>query len=550
MTVWMLNSNAQSPNWQWAKSADGSDYESETSVAVDVSGNSFVTGNFRSSTITFDTVTLTNVSVGSEDMFIVKYDSSGNVLWAKSAGGSILDRVRSVAVDSLGNSYAGGTFNSPSLTFGTTTLINASAGYDLFLVKYDPNGNVLWAKGVGGNSNEFVNTVVTDASGNCYAAGYFYSPSLTFGTNTITNSGSPDLFLAKYDSNGNALWAKSAIGDPSGMEIISSITTDKSENCYATGSFNYGTTVTFGTYTLTTAGNQDLFIVKYDSSGNVLWANSEGGTSYDRATSVVADNFGNNIYLAGSFDSDTLTIGSTVLLPAGSSDILLVKYDTSGNVLWAKNAGGIDDEYASSVAVDSSGNSYVTGNFNSPTSTFGTTILNNINAGTDDIFIVKYDVLGNILWATSAGGNANDDALFITANVIGECQIAGTFASTTISFGTTTLNNSGSSDIFLAKLNTTTTGITETETENHFVIYPNPASESMTVSVSADQLGLSSLKNGNYELKIFDLTGKEILQSELRSRNSEFDISKIENGIYFIQLKTGNGIAIRKFVKL
>lgn len=185
----ILNSNAQSPNWQWAKNAGGASLDYAYSVATDVNGNTYVAGGFQSSSITFGTATLANAGGGSvSDMFIVKYDATGNVLWAKSAGGTSADDAYSIITDASGNVYVVGYFQSSSITFGSTTLTNAGA-YDMFIVKYDASGNVLWAKSAGGTNHDAANSVITDASGNVYVAGYFQSSSITFGSATLTNVG-------------------------------------------------------------------------------------------------------------------------------------------------------------------------------------------------------------------------------------------------------------------------------------------------------------------------------------------------------------------------
>src|SRR5690606_28720910 len=125
------------------------------------------------------------------DIFLVKYNASGKVLWATHAGGTGNDNSNSVSTDALGNVYITGNFMSESITFGTDTLTRK--GYsDIFLAKYDARGNALWAKSVGGTKRNYANSVSADASGNVYITGYFDSDSITFGTTTLTNAGSND----------------------------------------------------------------------------------------------------------------------------------------------------------------------------------------------------------------------------------------------------------------------------------------------------------------------------------------------------------------------
>ena len=256
-------SDAQSPEWSWATSAGGTDYDFGFSLALDASGNAYVTGYFYSPTITFGSYTLTNVGV--TDAFLVKYDANGNVLWATSAGGTDDDCGRFLALDASGNVYVIGYFFSSTITFGSYTLTNVGLS-DVFLVKYDANGNVLWATSAGGTDTDESCSLALDASGNAYVTGNFSSPTITFGATTLTNSGSYDIFLVKYNANGNVLWATSAKGITG--DWSSSLALDASGNAYVTGC-SFSPTITFGSYTLTIVNDHknDMFLAKM-KSGN------------------------------------------------------------------------------------------------------------------------------------------------------------------------------------------------------------------------------------------------------------------------------------------
>ena len=435
---------AQAPDWTWAKNIYGTEDETGYSVAVDPSGNVFIAGYFGSRTLKIGSITLTNS--GAENIFIAKFDADGNALWAKSAGGNYYDDGMSVTTDASGNAYLTGYFGSSTITFGSTTLTNAGS-YDIFLVKYDPNGNVLWAKGVGGSYEDQGSSVAVDPSGNNFVTGYFNSLTLTFGTTTVQNISEFDVFLAKYDAGGNVLWAKGAGGNND--DYAYSVAADASGNAFVAGAFD-SPTITFGTVTLTNAGGvlkNDVFIAKYDAGGNVLWAKSAGGTDDDVAYSVAADPSG-NAYLTGYFSSSHITFGSTVLTNTGGENIFLVKYDPNGNVIWAKNEIGVSDE-ANSVTTDASGNIYVAGYFGGATSIFGTDTLT--NAGTENIFLAKYNGAGNVLWAKGAGGTGSDMAYSVAVGTSGATYLTGYFSSPTIAFGSSALTNAGSTDVFLAK---------------------------------------------------------------------------------------------------
>ncbi len=436
-------------NILWAKSAGGAMMDRAPSITTDTSGNIYITGYFNSPTITFGNTTLINAGI--YDVHIAKYDSEGNVLWAKSAGGDNWDEGYSITADVSGNIYITGYFSSPTITFGNTVLTRVD-GSDIFIVKYDSEGNVLWAKSAGGIEHDWSNWITTDVSGNVYITGGFASPTITFGSTILTNAdnwGSDDIFIAKYGSEGNVLWAKRAGGMDN--EQGTSIVTDASGNINITGYF-YSPTITFDTTTLVNAGGRDVFIATSTMFGQNIneewWAKSAGGSQDDWAKSITTDAAGNK-YVIGDFSSSTITFGETTLANAGNSDMFIVKYASNGNVLWAKGAGGIDEDGCNGVSIDNSGNVYITGCFHSPTITFGNITL--VNTDVSNMFVVKYDSEGNVLWAKSARCAYGCAGFGITIDVSGNVCIAGCFYNSAITFGNITLANLGDWDIFVAK---------------------------------------------------------------------------------------------------
>ncbi|MFA4852315.1 MAG: SBBP repeat-containing protein [Bacteroidales bacterium] len=477
----------------------------------------------------------------------ISYAQAPDWLWAKSAGGTSSDCAAYVAVDTSGNTYVVGDFTSSTITFGSTTLTNAdNTGYtyDIFIVKYDANGNLLWAKSAGGWNDDGVVSVAVDVSGNIYFAGWFQSSTIIFGFTTLTNAGHADIFLAKYDVNGDVIWAKSA-GGTGWEDWANSVAVDSSGNTYVVGSFS-SHTLSFGFNTLTNTDSigttSDLFLAKYDTYGNVLWAKSAGGTSDDLANSVAVDSSGNT-YLAGRFRSPTITFGSTTLTNAGvnHADIFLAKYDANGNVLWAKSSGGTGNDWANSVAVDASGNTYLTGVFISPTITFGSTTLTNASYNSQDMFLAKYDTSGYVLWAKSAGGTYDDEAFSITVDASGNIYLAGYFFSSTITFGFTVLTNAdntgNTSDMFLTKLSAST-GINELSNLLNISIFPNPAIDNLTIKVPQKAT-----------IEILNIEGQIMKSISAGENHTTIDISGFASGMYFVEVKTDEGIVVKKFVK-
>lgn len=536
--------NAQGPNWVWAESSGNTSNDQGRSVATDINGNIFMTGYFNGSTITFGDTTLT--SEGNGDIFIVKYDANGNVLWAKSAGGTDYDLSNGITTDASGNVLITGSFESETMIFETITLTNAdNTGIysDIFIAKYDASGNVLWAKRAGETESDVSNGITTDASENVFITGYFHSPAITFGTTTLNNT-TPlipyeDIFIVKYDPSGNVLWAKSAGSTTSSSpsDKGQSITTDASGHVFMTGYFE-GDTITFDYITLTNTYQNfgDIFIVKFDTNGNVIWAKSAGSISNDLGYSLVADATG-NVFISGYFSGQTITFGSTTLINANQSlsfteDAFIVKYNSAGNVLWAKSAGGTSREYSHSLTTDTDGNAYMLGEFFSPAIAFGTTTLT--NEGTADIFIAKYDPNGNLDWAESAGNIGMDYGLGISTDSNNNIYLTGGFNAPSITFGTTTLINAGAIDVFIAKVDSAILSIgTEQQTDySSIVIAPNPFSSQTIISFKEEQQ--------NTTIKVIDILGKEIKRINFNGKQFILEKGKMQQGVYIVHVIDAN----------
>ncbi len=533
--------------WLWAKSAHGAFDDWGQAIAVDASGNTFVGGRFTSTSISFGTATLKNTDTTntgntgmSIDIFLAKYDVNGNFLWAKSAHGTddMDERVFSVVVDASGNAYMAGMYSSPTLSFDGITLTNAGVE-NMFLAKYDANGTIIWAKSYGGTYHDWAYSVAVDVSGNAYLAGVFQSPTINFGSTTLTNLDNTgnytDMFLAKIDVNGNVLWAKRAGGI--NYDWAMAVSVDAIGNAYLTGYF-YSPTLAFGSTTLTNLSMMgDIFLTKYDANGNVIWATGAGGTDDDNANAMVLGTSG-DIYLAGNFNSYTLTFGTTTLTNAGISNIFIAKYDTSGNVLWAKSASGTETDLGYAVAVDGSDNAYITGCFYSPTLTFGTTTLT--SAGNADMYLTKYAPNGNLLWAKNQGGTENDGSLSVAVDATNNVYITGWFRDV-CSFGSTSLSNVepifAGSDLFIAKLSGIA-GIAELSSSSVISVYPNPASDMLTIE---------TLQQGVIE--IFNLEGQLLKRFIETDDKISIDISDFSSGVYIIKATTNEGVTVKKFIK-
>ncbi len=331
-------------SWLWGEqgkvSLKANGYASP--VATDKNGNAYITGQY-SNTIIFGNDTLSDVN---DDAFLIKYNPAGSVLWARQIiNSSDQSFGTAVATDKAGNIYITGFFSGNAMA-GTFLLTgnNNPAMTDAFLVKYNSNGTVLWAKqskSAKGYSYGEALSVATDKMGNVFITGYFID-SISFGGITLrtsfTSNTVNDVFLVKYDSNGNVLWARQS-EVPSAAPIISSgtsVATDNSGNAYITGYFT--ATLSFAATTLISHSGEDCgFITKYSSSGNMIWAKQSGYTAGSSCTSnsIITDQ-SDNPYITGYFNR-TASFDSYALHSTTTS-VFLSKYDTNGNAIWAKQS--------------------------------------------------------------------------------------------------------------------------------------------------------------------------------------------------------------------
>ncbi|MGP8214215.1 MAG: T9SS type A sorting domain-containing protein [Bacteroidia bacterium] len=356
-----------SGNIIWAKQSKGLNTTNNIGaydVTVDKNGNSFVTANFTDS-IRFGTYILSHPGK-SQDFFLVKYDSAGNIGWAKQshvASSASFVESFSVSSDRNGNSYVAATFQD-TITIGTFTLISNSNVHSALICKFDPNGNVLWAKQpvIGATSEIDGYGITNDALGNLYMTGEF-NGSVQFGSYNFTaQPNTYDVYVVKYDSNGNTLWAEQSASNTDASCAASSVSKDKFGNVYITG--NFDKSVIFGKDTLTSHNNDgDIFIVKYDSKGNEMWAKQSAVLDNGQWTSwSVSAADSDNIYIAACggdygdinvvFEKDTFNSYDT---SGDEASLFLQIDDSTGNLVCGTIFHGGGDGWADATATDSKG---------------------------------------------------------------------------------------------------------------------------------------------------------------------------------------------------
>ncbi len=333
---------------------------------IDNSGNCYVTGSFRTSSITFGNITLNNTNPGGEyDPFIVKFNTTGAVLWAKSFGGMYRDKGRAIAVDPAGSSvFVAGWFYSDTITIGGIAYVNTDPSLntsDIFLVKYDANGNYMWGVTNGSDNIDRYQAMDVDAQGNIIASGTFKGQQITFGNETLTNYNRffDDLFMVKYNSDGSFAWVTQISGDKN--ENLTTLYIDQNSGLiYLGGFFNSSLAflngVPFVGNSYPEIGTYDGFIAKYSSNGSWYYFNTIGGQDNESITGITTD-ADRNVYVTGSFKSEN----AFFLLPGnkldnsgleGTSDVFVMKINRFFQFQWAKNAHGDVDDVGSSIILD------------------------------------------------------------------------------------------------------------------------------------------------------------------------------------------------------
>lgn len=476
-------------NFEWVKHIGGTNNCFGHDIALDEMNNIYIVGSFLG-TVDFDPSldTFHLTSFGNRDIFVVKLDGSGNFIWAKQMGGTNYDLGHSVVVDKFQNVYVTGAF------FGTVDLDpNAGNFYctsfgqgDIFVVKLDVTGDLLWAKHFGATGGDAGYCITLDNYGSVYLTGHFqntvdFNPSGS--SYALTSNGNHDVFIFKSDSSGNFLWTKQIGGID--WDYGMAIKVDSADNIYTTGIFR--DTVDFdpsnNTLNIVSKGNHDAYVCKFDLSGNLIWARTMGGSESDWGWDIAYDNLG-NVYTVGFFeglaDFDP-NIGSNSFTSEGLEDIFITKFDDAGQLIWAKQIGGIDFDRGYGIAVDKIGNVFTSGEFRNTV---------NFNTG---------------------GGVLN-------------------------------LSSFGNSDAFIHKMTPLQVSIIENNLGAHFEVYPNPTSEVININ-SPTYLECASLR-------LLDILGNVIFEINEFSGNSlSIDFNDKLSGFYFVEITEKKKMSKIKVIK-
>lgn len=472
ITVLASLSFVHAQSYDWAIASQGKIADTGNAVCMDAEGNSYVTGSFSSSAFAIGGFSLTNTTITSTnpydafDMFVAKIDKTGKVVWAIQSNGAGEERGIDIACDKTGHIAVVGIFKGAKATFGTTELANLNtSSFSSFIMRINALGKVQWVQWADGKSSAEVYSVSCGPNGEIYITGSF-AHGVTFGGYEYkSKSGNnSSVFVAKYLSDGTLKWFEQIHGKGYGGQNSTQVgkaifATDDSKFVYVAGWFRGR--VTFGNEEITsndffTDPRSNIFITKYDSDGNTLWTRSIGRKqvyfSGDPEVTDIAVDAQENSYVTGHFPG-ILIFGNEEMkgvLSRGKSwnrDIFLAKYDSEGNHLWHRSAGGSDNDESHSIALTPNGVT-ITGTVSWGDVKFGDV---QMAPGFPNLFVANYNADGKCLWAIGAKAVVSSIGKGIATDGTNTI-VTGQYLANGITFGKISLKGIGSGNFFAAKI--------------------------------------------------------------------------------------------------
>ncbi len=493
----------------WCKTIGGSLTDRGYSIIQTTDGGYAIAGNYSPGGV-----------------YVIKLSANGNMEWTKTIGGSNLDEGYSI-IQTTDGGYA---------IVGETYSFGAGS-YDVYVIKLNANGDIEWTKTIGGDSTDYGYSIIQTTDGGYAIAGETKS----FG------AGYNDIYVIKLSANGNIEWTKTIGGssdDDYGYSIIQ--TTDGG---YAVA----GRTLSFG------AGGYDVYVIKLSANGNVEWNKTIGGSDWDEGRSIIQTT-----------DGGYAITGYTESFVAGYSDVYVIKLSANGNIEWTKTIGGSSWDYGRSIIQTTDGGYAIAG----WTQSFG--------AGLKDVYVIELSANGNIEWTKAIGGNSWDEGWSIIQTTDSGYAITGYTESFVVNY----------SDVYVIKLDTSGNTCTDCGIQSVNSSFSNP-SDSVSSPTSTENVVNSTVNSGgnvssgvteyticssnviesgfdksasycysNGKIKIHfkkaydrvsitirDITGREVMRKEFKNKDSiELDING-KDGIYFIELTSGNNRSVFKVVK-
>lgn len=515
-----VNAFAQTPQYSWIKKLQGPNDDHSINLTVDSDENIYIIGRYNDS---IESGTKKVLSNGDRDVFISKYNKDGQLIWLKSFGDYGYDKGMAISTDLQGNIYITGRYFDSCL-FGNK-LLRSKGHYDIFLAKMDSSGNYIWVKSAGGRLHDEGLALYVDVSGNPYITGFFRDTAF-FDSKMVKSDYDDnfDIFLAKYNTIGQVQWVKSAGGsnDDHGWTITGNNLGDIFIGGHFIDSAKFDGNPVFS------IGSMDAFVASYNINGDFNWVKTGGSLWDDVVLDMVVDQQG-NLYTIGFFDRSA-KFDETTLLGDGFNEVFINCYERTGDMKWAKSAGGENMDEGEGIALYNDKELIICGGFQGDAK-FGNNQVT--SQGDYDVFISSLDLNGNFNWAKSVGSATNDYA-FAVKTYGNNLYVTGYYSDHS-SFDQIILNSKGKADAFLAKLNLNNIGFEEVILEQSF--YPNPSKGLITID--GIDAGI---------LNIYDIQGKLLRSENFRSQHNQINLTNFNNGIYLLHFIVDGKISIEKLI--
>ncbi|MEH6763696.1 MAG: T9SS type A sorting domain-containing protein [Aequorivita antarctica] len=506
----VCNAFSQDPAIMWQKTIGGSEGDFSTAFEATSDGG-FIIGGYSNSNISGEK---TENSNGGTDIWIVKIDASGNIMWQNTIGGSGNDSLLSIKQTSDGGYIVGA--GSDSNISGDKSE-NSRGGLDYWILKLNSSGTIVWQKTYGGAQPEFDTYVVETNDGGYFVGGY--SDSDISGDKTDPTNGQRDYWALKLDSTGAIVWQNSIGGSLVDRPQAAFQTNDGG---YIIGGFS--TSGVSGDKTETNRGVTDNWIVKLDGSGNVQWDKTYGGNDSDVLRNMVKTADGG--YIVGGYSKSNIS-GDKTENSQGDYDYWILKLNTSGNLVWQNTIGGSGIDYVRDLKQLADGTYMIAGYSNSNISGDKT---ENSNGGYD-YWLVRLNSSGSILSQNSIGGAADESGTYILPTVDGNFAM---FCSSNSNIsGDKSENSRGLDDYWVFKTTPSILGVSKNTFGTAISAYPNPTNGRFTINLG------ESFSETN--VTIVNMLGQVV--SSKNYKNTQMLDLEINgaSGIYLATVKTAEG---------
>jgi hypothetical protein len=522
------------------------------SITTDVYGNIYVVGALNDTTDLDPGPAEFTLCPRWYGLYIAKYTGNGNFLWAKKIeGGGYGIICNAISSGKSGDIYLTGSFNG-SVDFdpGPGEHYEGYPGYGFtYILKLGSNGEFRWAHALYPDESSPGNAIEIDNDENVLIGGMVLD-AVDFdsgpGWAVLPEYGNGDAFVLKLNKDGEFVWAKrfgSAYGD-----AVESIATDSEGNVYSTGWFSADMNMSDNGdgYNLSSMLGWNVFVCKHSRDGKLCWARSfPGYGGYDMGFGIALDE-NRNLYIAGTFqgycDFDP-SKEKYELQATGYSDAFVCKLDNDGNFVWAVK-GVCNGSMTARTITYNNGLLFVTGEYSGSALYDEVSGSYKINSNDQDAFVWALDETGKTKWTEGFGNFGIDGGNEIVADESGNVWVCGYFQDF-VDFDPTradhTLYSNGGFDGFLLKMNYDVTGIKNHKPEAQIKIYPNPAKQLIYV----DCIDLSS----STKAVIYDESGKAVFTEKLEKDHSEFDLSRLKNGVYFLKTDEGEKSRMIKVIR-